>query len=84
MSKSSKLCGLIVFASAIGAVCFTGSAFAGRDESQLLLQDKLDKEAITRRLEHNSDNAKSHAVDHGPRATTTQWLIRHQPAAHSK
>lgn len=84
MSKLSKLCGPIVFASAIGAVCFTGSAFAGRDEGQLLLQDKLNKEAITKRLEHNSDSAKQHAVDHGPRATTTQWVIKQQSAAHSR
>lgn len=58
------------------AVAFSSQVFAERDEFQLLQQDKEDKAVIAEEA-HNGPAAKQgHQLDHGPRATTSQWVAK--------
>lgn len=55
---------------------FSSQVFAGRDESQLLLQDKEDKAVIAARLHDSVAENQERQLDHGPRAMTSQWVAK--------
>jgi hypothetical protein len=72
---------IVSFALIILAVVASPTVYAGRDALQLTEQDKANKEAIARRSDSNSAASgvgKAQVLDHGPRATTTQWQNRQQ------
>lgn len=58
---------------------FANDSFAARDAGQMLAQDKANKDVIARRAAASDVGSTSSTVlplDHGPRATTTPWLIQ--------
>jgi hypothetical protein len=53
------------------------SAFAGRDDLQLNMQAQSNKAAATKKSDSSASAVgKAQPLDHGPRATTTQWQNR--------
>jgi hypothetical protein len=67
----------------VAAIATATSAFAGRDDLQLNMQAQSNKAAANKSESSTATSAvgKSHPLDHGPRATTTQWQNKQQTSA---
>lgn len=64
----------IKFGIFLSAFVFSSQVFAGRDELQLLRQDKQDKAALAAEARNGFAANQEHQLDHGPRATTSLWI----------
>src|ERR1035438_3490104 len=65
---------LMGFALILSAIFASPSIFAARDDLQLQMQYQANKKVAAKHSNASSEASQVLPLDHGPRATTTQWL----------